>query len=50
MIWVHKKDEAKEAFQKNAAVRKLSPEAKKLADIYFFETLVRIHRVGEGVA
>jgi hypothetical protein len=29
-------------------VRKLNPEAKELADMYFFETLVRIHRAGEG--
>jgi hypothetical protein len=52
LIWVQKNDEAqiKEAFQKTLAVRKLSPEAKKLADMYFFETLVRIHRAGEGVA
>ena len=51
LIWVQKSDEAqiKEAFQKTLAVRKLSPEAKKLADLYFFETLVRIHRAGEGV-
>ncbi len=51
-IWVQKKDEAtiEEAFIKTMAVRKLSPEAKKLADMYFFETLVRIHRAGEGVA
>lgn len=51
-IWVQKKDEAQiqEAFRKTLAVRNLSPEAKKLADMYFFETLVRIHRAGEGVA
>jgi hypothetical protein len=30
------------------AVRKLNPEARELADLYFFETLVRIHRAGEG--
>jgi len=30
-------------------VRTLSPEAKELADIYFFETVVRVHRMGEGV-
>jgi hypothetical protein len=29
-------------------VRKQSPAAKELADTYFFETLVRIHREGEG--
>jgi hypothetical protein len=47
---VQKKDEAeiKKAFQKTLAVRKLNPEAKDLADMYFFETLVRIHRMGEG--
>jgi hypothetical protein len=48
---VQKKDEAqiKEAFLKTLAVRKLNHDAQKLADMYFFETLVRIHRVGEGV-
>jgi hypothetical protein len=29
-------------------VRKLSPEARQLADTHFFETLVRLHRAGEG--
>ena len=50
LFWVQKKDEAelKKAFQKTMAVRKLNPEAKELADMYFFETLVRIHRAGEG--
>ncbi len=52
LIWVHKKDEAEitKAFKNTLVVRQLSPEAKKLADMYFFETLVRIHRAGEGVA
>jgi hypothetical protein len=50
LIWVQKKDEAdiKKAFERTLAVRKLSPEAKHMADMYFFETLVRIHRAGEG--
>jgi len=50
LIWVQKKDEAeiKKAFQKTLAVRKLNPQAKELADMYFFESLVRIHRAGEG--
>ena len=50
LIWVSKKDEAeiRNAFQKTLTVRKLNPEAKELADMYFFETLVRIHRAGEG--
>lgn len=38
----------KEAFDRTLAVRKLGPEAKELADHYFFETLVRVHRAGEG--
>ncbi len=51
LIWVQKKDEAdiRAAFRQTLAVRKLGPEAKNLADRYFFETLVRIHRAGEGV-
>src|SRR5690349_17648012 len=50
LIWVQNDDEAelKTAFQKALAVRKLSPAAKDLADYYFFETLVRLHRHGEG--
>lgn len=50
LIWVQKKDEGaiKDAFQKTLNVRKLNPAAKDLADMYFFETLVRIHRAGEG--
>jgi len=48
--WVQKKDEQeiKMAFENTLAVRKLSPQAKELADMYFFETLIRIHRAGEG--
>ncbi len=38
----------REAFAKTLAVRKLGTEARDLADMYFFETLVRIHREGEG--
>jgi len=50
LIWVQKDNEAdiKHAFEKTLAVRKLNAEAKELADLYFFETLVRIHRAGEG--
>lgn len=48
--WVANKDEGiiKSAFEKTLAVRQLNPRAKDLADTYFFETLVRIHRAGEG--
>jgi hypothetical protein len=50
LTWVQKTDEVeiKNAFQKTLAVRKLNPAAKDLADNYFFETLVRVHRAGEG--
>lgn len=48
--WVQPKDEAeiREAFAKTMVVRKLDSKAQQLADTYFFETLVRIHRAGEG--
>jgi hypothetical protein len=50
LIWVQKNDEPeiKKAFEKTLAVRKLGAEAKGMADLYFFETLVRVHRAGEG--
>jgi hypothetical protein len=41
--------EIKEAFDLTMKVIGLSPEAKELSEKYFFETLVRIHRTGEGV-
>jgi len=37
-----------EIFALSLKVRGLSPEAKTLADRYFLENLVRLHRVGEG--
>lgn len=48
--WVSSADEKeiRTAFANTMAVRKLSPEAESLADMYFFEALVRIHRAGEG--
>ncbi|MHB8872175.1 MAG: DUF6448 family protein [Myxococcaceae bacterium] len=50
LAWVKPAGEAevKAAFQKSLAVRKLGPEAKELADRSFLETLVRVHRAGEG--
>src|SRR4030042_2975528 len=42
-------EEIKEAFNLIMKVRELGSEAKELSDKYFFETLVRIHRSGEGV-
>jgi hypothetical protein len=48
--WVRAEDEGaiRKAFQKVLVVRTKGPEARELADMYFFETLVRIHRAGEG--
>lgn len=48
--WIKKENEdiIKEAFKKTLTVRILNNEAKELADNYFFESLVRIHRAGEG--
>jgi hypothetical protein len=50
--WIKKDNEAeiKAAFTKAVAVRAKGPEAKELADQYFLETLVRLHRAGEGAA
>lgn len=48
--WVRAQDEdeIRHAFDHASAVRKLGPQARELADKHFFETLVRIHRAGEG--
>ncbi len=50
--WISKADESqiRAAFEQAQKVRTLSPEASDLAEHYFFETLVRVHRAGEGVA
>lgn len=50
LIWVQPADEAeiRAAFGHAVAVRRLGPEARELADRFFFETLVRLHRAGEG--
>jgi hypothetical protein len=50
LIWVRSEEEGevRAAFAQTLAVRKLGPEARALADRYFFETVVRLHRLGEG--
>lgn len=51
LVWVKPEDEAKikKAFAKARAARKGGSEAdKEKADREFFETLVRVHREGEG--
>jgi hypothetical protein len=50
--WVRAGDDEKdirEAFAKTLKVRRLGDDARDLADRHFFETLVRVHRAGEGV-
>lgn len=48
--WVLAEDETavRTAFDATMKVRGVSNAAKDLADRYFFETLVRLHRAGEG--
>jgi len=48
--WVRKEDEGeiRRMFEKALVARKAGAEARELADMYFYETLVRIHRAGEG--
>jgi len=50
--WVRASDEAdiRAAFERSRAVRELGPEARELADSSLFETLVRLHRAGEGAS
>ncbi len=50
LMWIQKKDEPElmQAFRKAREVRKLNPAARELADRYFLETFVRLHRAGEG--
>ena len=48
--WVKPEYEAevRNAFARTIKVRSQGTEARELADTYFFETLVRVHRAGEG--
>lgn len=50
LMWVRKEDEQKikDAYEAATLVRGKGEAARELADRYFFETLVRIHRAGEG--
>jgi hypothetical protein len=49
--WVQPENETevREAFSLVMKVRKSGADARNLADKYFFETVVRLHRSGEGV-
>jgi hypothetical protein len=50
LIWIAPaaEPELRAAFASTREVRALGPAAKALADRYFFETLVRLHRAGES--
>ena len=50
LIWVQDEHqvEIRKAFQNALDVRVLGASANELADKYFFETVVRLHRQGEG--
>jgi uncharacterized protein DUF6448 len=50
MKWVNKESEKeiREAFASTMKVRTQGEDARKLADMHFFETVVRVHRAGEG--
>ena len=50
LVWVQARDEAeiRAAFDRARKVREAGGDARSLADSYFFETLVRVHRAGEG--
>lgn len=48
--WVRAEDEEqiRHTFEHAQTVRELGPQARTLADRHFLETLVRVHRAGEG--
>ncbi len=48
--WVPKKavTELRQAFKKTLHVRKQGKQSREVADLWFFETAVRLHREGEG--
>ena len=52
LIWVQAVDEPeiRAAFEQTLIVRASSPQGRELADRYFFETVVRVHRAGEGAS
>ena len=50
LIWVPEELEREliDAFERTMQIRKLGGGAKDLADDWFFETAIRLHRAGEG--
>ncbi|MCC6550884.1 MAG: hypothetical protein IT279_12535 [Ignavibacteriaceae bacterium] len=51
LVWVRAEDEKeiRDLFKRVQSVSTLNEEASDLARDYFFETVVRVHRMGEGV-
>ncbi len=47
-IFAEGEEEIRKIFELSRKVRGLSAEAKELADLYFQESLIRVHRAGEG--
>lgn len=52
LIWVpaDSEPELKAAFEKTLKARKTGKNARDLADDWFFETAIRLHRAGEGAS
>ena len=50
LIWIQPQHESeiRTAFEQSLEVRSLGGPARDLADMHFFETVVRLHREGEG--
>jgi len=50
LMWVRVQHEGelRDAFGKTLAVRTVNPQSRELADTWFLETAVRLHRAGEG--
>ncbi len=47
-VKIDDENEIRDLFKKTLVVRSKGKEAQELADRFFFETLIRIHRAGEG--
>jgi hypothetical protein len=50
LIWIPEKSESdlKEIFKKTLRARKAGKDAQEVADDWFFENTIRLHRAGEG--
>lgn len=50
LIWVNEEqeDQIRKSFQQTLNVRGENEQVREMADMYFFETLVRLHRESEG--